>query len=168
MPAPEKRSDEPTPFTLNQAAEAYGMLIGLVSKGLDHVGDRLGPLLCMLSESFDNGIARTGHAKLLQSNKMVINDGTIDLSDRGVSNPSAQTRIRDRLSTRQQEIWDALAHRELTLKQLAIQVDQNIESQEAIRQIIRRINEKGYLIVHTPGHGYHRPDAPAPPTEQGS
>jgi len=166
MPAPEKRSDEPAPFTLKQAAEAYGMLIGLVSTGLNHVGDRLGPTLCVLSESFDKGIARTGQPKLLHSNKMVTNDAIIDLSERGVSSPSAQTSCRARLSSRQQETWYALANRELTLKQLALEVDQNIESQEAIRQIIRRIEAKGYEIVHTPGHGYHRPDAP-PPTDMG-
>lgn len=62
------------------------------------------------------------------------------------------------LTDQQQLIWEHLKGRSLTAKELANQL--SLESEEAVRGMIRRIRESGRDIGNQRGVGYYRPDAP--------
>lgn len=57
------------------------------------------------------------------------------------------------------KLWDALEGRVLTSKELAKEL---FSKPDAVRQLVKKLNEKDHKVKNMPSRGYYRPDSPPP------
>ncbi len=56
------------------------------------------------------------------------------------------------------DVWEALAGRAMTAKELRQKLD--LPSEQAVKEHVKSIRAKGRILKNQPGRGYFRPDAP--------